>query len=330
MPGTSCGKTMNLNNTLDIRTSRLLRGEAEIETSQRYALLKDRDIGILEEDDDSFGKRFTELSHDDVFQSRFKNLMHNNYGKKFNAPSNYDNYELPYDTLKNLKHLKKKKLARKPRRDNSFDISFDSSDYYGNYPRSGKELNFDDRYEKSVNKRKTNGRYRKRNAALKYDNNYKKSYRVMENEEENELEHIVKNPQIYHSSLCDRVAQEKRKLGFWGLLKWYDQLFEVELMRAIKSTSTSDYDECKYKKKKGKILFFLNKAKVYIPPTVNMFLLIMMLALPTLPTTLFAITSLVLFAMMSYYGYKYTKITNMSKIFKKFSKTNKFKRKNNF
>ncbi|SBT58505.1 Plasmodium exported protein, unknown function [Plasmodium ovale wallikeri] len=330
MPGTSCGKTMNLNNALDTRTSRLLRGETEIETSQRYALLKDRIMGILEEDNDFLENPFTELARDDVFQNRFKNLMHDNYGKKFNAPSNYDNYELSYDSLNNLKQLKKDKLARKPRRDNSFDISLDSSDYYGNYPRRGKELNFDDRYEKSVNKRKTNGRYRKRNAALKYDNNYKKSYRVMENEEENELGHIVKNPQNYHSSLCDRVAQEKRKLGFWGLLKWYDQLFEVELMRAIKSTSSNDYNECKYKKKKGKYLFFLRKARVYIPPTVNMFLLMVMLSLPTLPTTLFAITSLAFFVMMSYYGYKYTKVTNMSKIFKKFSKTNKFKRKINF
>ncbi|SBT83585.1 Plasmodium exported protein, unknown function [Plasmodium ovale] len=119
----TCCKLWNfengLNNVLNGRISRLLRGENNFYSEQRYEGLKKRIMDLLEEDDHNFEKRLRECVQDDQFKKEFNaltnevkvtninTLIHDAHFMKQTKPLEYfvnyvkyENSEKPIDYLK--------------------------------------------------------------------------------------------------------------------------------------------------------------------------------------------------------------------------------------
>ncbi|SBT74155.1 Plasmodium exported protein, unknown function [Plasmodium ovale] len=319
--GTSMNQKNNQMNGLNVRTSRLLRGETDVDiaASPKYSFLKEKIINIVEEDDDTFGKRLNDSAYDDVFRKRFNHFINaddeieNEYDtsrkyNKFDKPSNsyehYNNSGMSYDSFKNFDNFKKG--ADQLKFNNNIENFFNGRTKYGATP-SKQYLGL-----KSIN-----NSYQKSNSLVKKNENIEGCYNTKQLEA---LRTMIKNGEI---------KQHKEK-GVLGFLKNFDKKFETELFRATKCRTDNDHECCKFKNNEDKISFLVNKYKIYIPPALNATLLIIVMTFATVPSTIFNILVIIFFGMMSYYGYKLYKVFKARKFFKRFNRQTTFKRRIHF
>ncbi|GAW84115.1 Plasmodium exported protein, unknown function [Plasmodium gonderi] len=107
-----------------------------------------------------------------------------------------------------------------------------------------------------------------------------------------------------------KIRNSKKKL-----IKTLKQTYYVK-----KKKSFSDYEECKFKTYGGKQKHFMGKFRIYLPPTVLMaILMIMMIFKDFFNVYIFAFLSMAFFAIALYYAYKFTEINRMNELYKSFS-----------
>ncbi|GAW84101.1 Plasmodium exported protein, unknown function [Plasmodium gonderi] len=319
--GESWQNSVNQYNGLNfMRTSRLLIGETSILKARggELAYLKDRINDLLIEDDDDFGKRLNDLEHDDLFRNRFNKLIYDESNQKYLDTRNdmNGNLDLSFDNLINThdqnKELKKKK---KLKRNNSLDLDNfydeDSFEYKNdNFPNLHMEL---EPYKKSKKSKKT----------FQYGKKNKKSTSLGKNKFDAVLEPESLKEMVMKAS----TREERASGGFLDTLIRLDKEFEVELLRAIKKKSFSDYEECKFKTQEGKQKHFMRNFRIYLPPTVLMAILMIMMTFKVFFNVyIFAFLSISFFAMAIYYAYKFSEINRMNELYKSFSKKINFKK----
>ncbi|SBT55209.1 Pv-fam-d protein [Plasmodium ovale wallikeri] len=138
------------NHPLDTRTSRLLRGGTNVETTYAHPCLEERIKGLLNEDGRNFekelnsGLQYRHFPYDTLKQS-------NNFHEKFNAPKLYDTFEKNYYPLKHSN-------------------SINSIDYIGDIYNNFDDHNY--RGNKRLNRLKRGNPYEKKIDTFKYDGNY--------------------------------------------------------------------------------------------------------------------------------------------------------------
>ncbi|GAW84103.1 variable surface protein [Plasmodium gonderi] len=306
--GKSWNNWVNQANCLNfMRTSRLLIGETSLERARgrEFAYLKDRINDLLNEDDDDvFGKRLNDLEHDVVFRKKFNKLIYDeSYQKKLDALNDMNgNLDLSFDNIINShdqnNELKKKK---KLKRNNSLDLDNfydeDSFEYKNdNFPNLHMQL---ETYHKSKKPKKT----------FQYGKKNKKSTSLGKNK----FDAVLEPDSLKEIVMKTSTREERASEGFMDTLKRLDKEFEVELLRAIKKKSFSDYEECKFKTYKGKKKYIMRILRIYLPPTVLMAILMIMIIFPIFFNEyIFAFLSLVFFALATYYEYKFTKMNRIN------------------
>ncbi|GAW79395.1 Plasmodium exported protein, unknown function [Plasmodium gonderi] len=303
-----------------MRTSRVLLGETAVERAQLgdYAHLKHKIIDILGEDDDAFGKRLNDLAKDDVFRSRFNKLIHDEtFQKSFDDLSrSMSNFDLSFDDLKSIDNLKKKTEKKKKNR-NSFNLD----NFYDD------EDDVESKTEKPTKSKmalEKYGKSKKSNKGSKISSKDSKSTSSgisifgVELKPESLEEMVSKGPKY----------EEQYSNGFMDTLRRLDKEFEIELIRMVKDKSLSDYEECKYKSDDGKYQHVLRKMRIFLPPTFNMAILMIMLVFKSLFFPyIFTFFSMTFVAMGVYYAYKFEKINRMSRLYKHFNKKGNLRNK---
>ncbi|CAA9988050.1 Plasmodium exported protein, unknown function [Plasmodium knowlesi strain H] len=121
-------RTHPQNSTLHTAHGRILKGDIEPETQQRYKALKERIIDLLDEDDESFRDRLNALTHDGIFREEYDELMSEYTLEKLsNALKRYDDFEKRVNPFKNNK---RKKTPRSVSNNNELDNQYDEFKYY--------------------------------------------------------------------------------------------------------------------------------------------------------------------------------------------------------
>ncbi|VUZ95527.1 Plasmodium exported protein, unknown function [Plasmodium vivax] len=116
------------NSTLHTAPGRILKGDIELGTQQRFKELKERIINLLDEDDESFKERFNALTHDGIFRKEYDELMTEyNLEKLSNALKRYDDFEKRVNPFKNNR---RKKSLRYINGDNELKNQYDEFKYY--------------------------------------------------------------------------------------------------------------------------------------------------------------------------------------------------------
>ncbi|SBT83913.1 Plasmodium exported protein, unknown function [Plasmodium ovale] len=149
-------KSTGFNHPLDARTSRLLRGGTNVETTYAYPCLEERIKGLVNEDDNDFEKELNSgLQHSHFSYDTLK--QRNNFHEKFNASKLYDSFEKNYHPLKHSN-------------------STNSIDYIGDHYNNFDDHNY--RYNQRLNRLERGNPYEKKIDTFKYDRNYG-NYNVM-------------------------------------------------------------------------------------------------------------------------------------------------------
>ncbi|GAB66312.1 hypothetical protein PCYB_084730 [Plasmodium cynomolgi strain B] len=158
------------NSTLHIAPGRILKGDIEPGTQQRFQALKERIINLLNEDDESFRERFNSLTHDGIFRKEYDVLMSEyNLEKLSNALKRYDDFEKRINPFKNNK---RKKSLKSINYDNELDKQYDEFKYYDDdYEGTNRAFYYvnDFRIKQRAKRRRYPQRYR-RKPKVKKDN----------------------------------------------------------------------------------------------------------------------------------------------------------------
>ncbi|SBS95426.1 Plasmodium exported protein, unknown function [Plasmodium malariae] len=220
------------------------------------------------------------LSDEDiVLKNRINNLINNSSFK-----SGYDSLMLDNSSQKQFNEIMKKENSKK----NDDGI---------------KDLNLNEFYEsiESINDLKKNNKKNKKVSHVAKNKN---------NDDVNGSEALQKMVQ-------QALQQEKPKKGFMKTLYDLDKKFEVEMLRAMKNnTSNTGFHECRFKTGYEKFLVALNRAKIFIPPTVNMIILMGMMTVVTKVGPILGFFAFTLAAMMIYYIYKFCKMKKVHRDYK--------------
>ncbi|GAW82727.1 hypothetical protein, conserved [Plasmodium gonderi] len=83
-----------MTNVLGLKTSRLLKGHEETQFEQKYLFLKEKLVGLVDEDDRMFLNRLKACMQDENFKRQFILLMDpNNFNTEYIATTNHVNYK---------------------------------------------------------------------------------------------------------------------------------------------------------------------------------------------------------------------------------------------
>ncbi|SBT86846.1 Plasmodium exported protein, unknown function [Plasmodium malariae] len=154
------------------------------------------------------------------------------------------------------------------------------------------------------------------------------------NKKNKKLSHVAKNKnhdnlngsEMLQKMVHRALQQEKPKKGFMKQLYDLDKKFEAEMLRAMKNnTSDTGFHECRFKTGYEKFLAFLDKAKIFIPPTVNMMILMLMLPIVSYIGPIFGLAAFTFSVMTIYYVYKFCKMKKVHRDYKIMNKSKNFK-----
>ncbi|SBS96463.1 Plasmodium exported protein, unknown function, partial [Plasmodium malariae] len=126
--GKSCIKRCILDNTLDLRVSRLLYDETDVELERKYVSLKKKAEKIVNEDEYNFGNRLNKLMKICDLAKEYNMLLYNRDAEKScSSLTSKDNFDksrdsLIYDNYIQYKHLRESLIMDKymPKRTNIF------------------------------------------------------------------------------------------------------------------------------------------------------------------------------------------------------------------
>ncbi|EUD67842.1 hypothetical protein C922_02031 [Plasmodium inui San Antonio 1] len=290
-----------------VRVSRLLTRDSPIITPQQgqYSYLKNKVLDLLNEEHDSFG-RIYDLTHGEVFRNPFTNLIHEDRFRK----KSYRNLDASSDDMSSINEFKRALQEQSKGINDSLDIDCFYDDEASSNTPSAIEFEGHDK-SRSSHKSLTSERKNKQSTGpIQF------TYKVEENLET--LKEMVRQAS---------AQGEPSEGGILGALKKFDRQFEVELLRSVNDKCLSDYDECKYKTLKGRYQHFMKKFKIYLPPTVTMFLIMLMLVFKSLVSYQFiAAWSIGFFTMIVYYLYKLWKISKIKECYKRFNTKGKLRK----
>ncbi|CAA9986638.1 Plasmodium exported protein, unknown function [Plasmodium knowlesi strain H] len=286
-----------------VRTSRLLTSHTLIGNTQaaQYPYLKNEVMDFYDEEYDTSEECLNQLVHREARGNTFSNRIHEgNFQRR-----SYYNLDASCDVLRGTNEIKRGLQKKSKGTNSSLDIDYFYDDEDAPCTSTSKELA---RCDKSISSRKyiTPGLKGKTSTES----------RLFDYKPEENFGTLKKL--IIEAS----AAEPPSKDGIIVALKKFDKKFEVELLRSVYDKALSDYDECKYKTGKRKYKHFMRKFRVFLPPTMNMALLMLMLVFQSTLffTGIFSFLSCTLFTMMSYYGYKFAKIQKMRTCYRNFVK----------
>ncbi|SBS93993.1 Plasmodium exported protein, unknown function, partial [Plasmodium malariae] len=285
------GNNTHLNNALGLRSSRLLKGDTGVQAVYPYSTLYLRkDVIDSSDNDDDYvlEKKINDLQMNSSFKRIYNTLIENrDFQKQFNDIMNNENLKKKGSVLKNLNL-------------NEFYESLDSIN----------SLKITNAPKNKKNKSSTSAKNKK----IKLSNTSRS------NNDDN-----VNRSESLQNMVRKALKQEKPKKGFMQYLYDLDKKFEVEMLRAMKkNTSDANYADCRFKSGYEKFLVFLDKAKIYIPPTLNMLVIMFFMCITnshklkdaSFPGLGLGLSSFIFFAMMIYYAYKFCKMKGVHKFFK--------------
>ncbi|KMZ80048.1 hypothetical protein PVIIG_01828 [Plasmodium vivax India VII] len=297
-----------------VRTSRLLTAQHTLIGNSRtgqYKFLKNKVIDLLDDeyDDEAFGQTLNELVQDQAFRNTYRNIIQD---EKFQKRS-YRDLDASFDDMREIYEIKKGVQKKSEKTDDSLDMDcFYDDEASSSTSASSMAL---EKYEKPRKSRKSARSERKKRRrstrAKKYDYKHEENFETLK-------DMVIKAS----------AEEEPSEGGMMGALKKFDKQFEVELLRSVKDKALSDYDECKFKAGKGKYQHVMNKFRVYLPPTINMAILMIMLVFQStlFNAHIFAFFSLTFFAMIAYYGKKFAQLHKMKKFYKGFDRRGSFRK----
>ncbi|GAW84320.1 Plasmodium exported protein, unknown function [Plasmodium gonderi] len=328
--GKSFENISNSNNSLNARTSRSLRGETHVKKSNRRTYAKN----IYSDDDNSsFDKPLNELKHDISFRNKHNSgRQYKNSEGKLDSLNDYNNfrngvdkfnYDNDDDYYYNSSYAPKKYRNELKNTSNSFyyDDAYERNAQRNSFYHDGKDVSND--YEKSHETKESYRNLKISNKKKKNNKENKKSFGSIKNDHYNELGYVSNEQESLEAMVALASSQEKPKSGFKELLKKYDQMFDVECLRAIKSKAISESSDFKYKNAKGKLSLITRRLMIYTPPLVNLLFIILLLMI-TQNAQAFSFFSMIFLILMTYYGYKFSKAKKITKTFQNFISKYKF------
>ncbi|GAB69706.1 Pv-fam-d protein, partial [Plasmodium cynomolgi strain B] len=230
------------NRILDIRTSRLFKQKIDTQFSQSYSDVKERISETFEENDYRFAQGLNELEPEQNFGKNCDTLMREGSFEKSCDEFNYDD-----NLKKTTSHFKFSEIT----------YGDDFCDQLG-------PLNNDDYFNISTR-------------LLKFNGSYEELFDVEEYATVCKIEN--KRKKRRHPKRIKYKCKVREQEDFWifQFLKEVDLNFELDMLRFLKGNSSVNYYAVKHKSKFRKLLYFINRYKVFVPLLINFVIAVMLI-----------------------------------------------------
>ncbi|SBS95055.1 unspecified product [Plasmodium ovale curtisi] len=271
----SSNEKINPDKSFAVVTSRLLKGETEVEYEKRYSSLKEKLTYYYNENDSAFPEQIKILIHNDSFPSQCN-------------PFYFVNFKNIHDSPKFIANLNEQ-----------FGV-----------------LNYDSDLEKHLDKLKYHGYNKKFSDELKYDKKFN-------------VRHTKERQRFSETMRYNIKEKKKRKSRIRLFLKKLNSRLVPEMLRFLRSNSSSNKPFVKDHRVLGNILHFINKYKVFHPLIISGLIYFSILVICAVIisnfigsiafATSFAVISFCIYFLMGiYYLYIFIKARRIKKISKKF------------
>ncbi|GAB69404.1 Pv-fam-d protein, partial [Plasmodium cynomolgi strain B] len=301
---------------LDVRTSRLLFGGANVGKETKDNSLKGRIINILEKDGNEFSRHLNALIHDENFRNELNFLTHDsNVKRTLNALMRDDTSE----SLSSISSFEEN--FKRPLNELKRNVSEDS--IFGDLGVYNSDESIDD---------------------ISNDSLFSSGLDIVKNEK-----HFTKADAISEQKELDKLIREQNakrvtESGIYGLLKQIDRKVESEMLNIMKSDFGYGYDNNKKCSTKCKSVYkkFLNDIKqyrIFLPFIITGAIAVVLIphilfgcilgTTATCSASLFYLYIVSLFSSFSlgiYYQIKYEKCSKIIRRFLKYKKRPSLKR----
>ncbi|SBS89056.1 Plasmodium exported protein, unknown function [Plasmodium ovale] len=272
------------------------------------------------------------LKHNDKIETRFiKSEDDEFFGKRYNKYKRPDNFHNRLLKLKNLYNAKKKyKLKPKSHvyyadqdedyigHDDDDVDNVDSDDQYDDYDYLDEEENenedevdnVDDAIDGDDDYYYVNDDEEEPIHVVEYSNGKKIKFKV---KKQNEPPKVKRNDDV----------DESHEIGINKYLKKLDSKFESEIFSTMKHNTHKNSQRYKRKNIWGKLVYLLNKYKIFFPPILNLVALIILYATGIENITTFGVLAFTLASMLIYYLYKIRKVKKFNERFRKINRRKK-------
>ncbi|KMZ88961.1 Pv-fam-d protein [Plasmodium vivax Brazil I] len=226
-------KIVNPRIALNSRTSRLLRGDVDIDMKEKYDILKDEIMNMEDDEDEyNFERRLKLLMQNDKFEKQFNTIRSN---------ENDDNYDQFYDSYECVH--KYGNLYDSSESVNKYEILYDSNEgvnkYNNMYDSNEAVQKYDNMYDSSESVDSCDKSFDK----TKYDDEYGK----LNNSQDSIYSQIHQyNGMKYKLPAMDMYYRRKKKSIFsriWKVLKKTDAHIEREMYNVMNNDIPRDVKE---------------------------------------------------------------------------------------
>ncbi|CAI7720769.1 Plasmodium exported protein, unknown function [Plasmodium vivax] len=267
------------NSILDVRASRLLRQKIDTHSRQSYSDVKEIISETFEEIDYRFAQGLNELEPEQNFGKNCNTLVRKGRFEKSCKKFNYDD-----NFKKSTSHFKISAITQ----------GDDFCERHG-------ALNNDDYFNRSTR-------------PLKCNRSYQELGDVEEHTTGSKIGNTLKKRR--HPKRAKFKRKVRKKQDFWILqfLKKVDLNFELDMLRFLNRNSSVNYYAVKHKCKFRKLLYFINRYKVFVPLLIN-FVMAVMLIVATSGTPGVRVAWQLVYAfilMLIYYYYKLGKLKRIN------------------
>ncbi|SCO70954.1 hypothetical protein, conserved [Plasmodium vivax] len=223
-------KIVNPRIALNSRTSRLLRGDVDIDMKEKYDILKDEIMNMEDDEDEyNFERRLKLLMQNDKFEKQFNTIRSN---------ENDDNYDQFYDSYECVH--KYGNLYDSSESVNKYEILYDSNEgvnkYNNMYDSNEGVHKYDNMYDSNESVQKYDNMYDSNEAVQKYDNMYDSN------------EAIQKYDNMYDSN--EAVQKYDNMYDSNEAVQKYDNMYDSS--ESVDSCDKS-FDKTKYDDEYGKL-----------------------------------------------------------------------------
>ncbi|KAI4836912.1 hypothetical protein MKS88_004719 [Plasmodium brasilianum] len=329
-------KKITINNSLDVRVSRLLNGKTNVHYLHQYPNIRKR-IKDIVEDENNFSERSGALTHDENFQNQINMMLHNdmsekpcnprkfqdnfkktynpstyyyNFEKSYYSPKHNDNIRKQFDTLKQDLHFKKH-FIELPKNKN-VDKIYKTTKHYGEILEQLDILKFDKYFKRPRSGLKRNNNYKKSSDVLKYDSDYEQTQNVLEPHDYLKSENEMQKGN-FHDLLNRSKNKLKPKISPLNFLKKTDSKFEFKVLQSVNRKSNV-HTFSNSKSKFCTLLQCMKKYNIFFPVIINIAIVIGLLSIRNDTGTLMFCIIGILYII--YYKFKLNKIIKIYKIYK--------------
>ncbi|CAA9990292.1 Plasmodium exported protein, unknown function [Plasmodium knowlesi strain H] len=259
-------RTHPQNSALHTAHGRILKGDIEPETQERYKALKERIIDLLDEDDESFRDRLNALTHDDYFRKQYNVFIREDLSQKLCKKFILDKpSQKHFNILNSNNNLEKNPFLISPNTNHNNQDYSDPFKFCNNLEEFFDEL----KHHEECNA--------KPKGEIKRTNNLR---RELTNEVEDyipsKLEDDISEGSIDSYMYRELVKPRKRSIVPTALKK-VDKILKAEVKRFLKKKAAGRYAD-NGRGIIGKFFPYINKFKIFIP--ILFFLPLIILATP--------------------------------------------------